>query len=267
MMYRCSVSYRARQHNLSLLVQSPVNDSVVPTTSDSAPATVTWQKLCESPETIPELTIDNVMKYFVYLQDSDGLERQDWKSLSSSGGFKLFQEGHVQDLTAAVIDNVCHVKGKCLPEMKKDRVYPIDIYVDAGRNSITGAQCTCPAGHGPKGSCKHIAAACFALEDFVRLRSRILNLEDNDQISCTSLLQQWNKPRKRRLDSKMVEDISFVNKKFGAEPKRCPQGLYDPRLVSLRKTTNSDLKEFEDELNLLPTSYGFLHLSKPGDDG
>ena len=65
----------------------------------------------------------------------------------------------------------------------------------------------------------------------------------------------------------MVEDISFVNRKFGAEPKRCPQGLYDPRPVFLRKTTNSDLKEFEDELNLLPTSCGFLHLlSKAGDD-
>ena len=84
--------------------------------------------------------------------------------------------------------------------MKNDRVYPIDIYVDTGKNCITGTQCTCRAGRGPTGSCKHIAAACFALEDFVRLRSRILSLEDNDQVSCTSLLQQWNKPRKHRLD-------------------------------------------------------------------
>ena len=53
----------------------------------------------------------------------------------------------------------------------------------------------------------------------------------------------------------MVEDISFVNKKFGAEPKS-PQGLYDPRPVSLRKTTNSDLKEFEDELNPLYPKVG-----------
>ena len=106
------------------------------------------------------------MKYFVYLQDSDGLECQDWKSLSNLGGFKLFQEGHVQDLSA-VVDNVCHVKGKCLPEMKKDHIYPIHLYVDVGRNCITGDECTCPAGHGPKGSCKHIVTVCFALEDYV----------------------------------------------------------------------------------------------------
>lgn len=70
-----------------------------------------------------------------------------------------------------------------------------------------------------QGSCKHIGAVCFAVEDFVRLRSRVLSLQDTDEVSCTSILQQWNKPRKRRLDSRMVDDISFVNKKYAAEPK------------------------------------------------
>ena len=49
----------------------------------------------------------------------------------------------------------------------KTGFYPIDIYVDTGKNCITDAQCTCRAGRGPKGSCKPITAACFALEDFV----------------------------------------------------------------------------------------------------
>ena len=152
-----------------------------------------WQKLCESPETIPQLTIDDVMKYFIYLQDNDSLERQDWKSLNNSGSFKLFQEGHVQHFSANVIDNVCHIKGKCLLEMKNDHVYPMNLYVGAGRNCTTGAHCAYPAGYGPKGSCKHIAAICLALEDFVRFRSRILHLEDDNQLSCILLRQQLNK--------------------------------------------------------------------------
>ena len=56
-----------------------------------------------------------------------------------------------------------------------------------------------------KGSCKHIAAVCFALEDFVRLRSRFLSVEDSDQLSCTSLLQQWNKPRSTDLTQKLLK--------------------------------------------------------------
>jgi len=31
---------------------------------------------------------------------------------------------------------------------------------------VIGAKCRCPAGKGPCGSCKHIAAVCYALEEF-----------------------------------------------------------------------------------------------------
>ena len=163
---------------------------------------IIWKKICDEPTIIPELSFDEILQYFVYLNDIDGLEKQDWKNLNS-GGFKLFKEGHVQDISAVVVNNICQVKGKCLPEMKKDRVYSLELYINVNNSIITGAKCTCPAGCGPRGSCKHIAAISFALEDFVRIRSTIANLQDTDEeISCTSLLQQWNKPRKRRLDSK-----------------------------------------------------------------
>ena len=51
---------------------------------------------------------------------------------------------------------------KCLPETKKDRVYTIDLSISHLSNSICGAKCTCPAGRGPSGNCKCIAAICFA---------------------------------------------------------------------------------------------------------
>lgn len=202
------------------------------------------------------------MDYFIYRNDIDGLERQDWKNLNS-GGYKLFKEGHVQSLSAGLSSNTCCVKGKCLPEMKKDRVYKLQMCIDTNNSSVKGAECTCPAGRGPSGSCKHIAAFCFALEDFVRTRDK---LEGNDQVSCTSVLQQWNKPRKRRLDSKMVEDISFRNEKFNVESKRNPTELFDPRPSELRKTTEADIEELKDSLQCLSMTSGFVHLlSKPSE--
>ena len=36
----------------------------------------------------------------------------------------------------------------------------VDVY------NVIGAKCGCPAGKGPCGSCKHIAAVCYALEEF-----------------------------------------------------------------------------------------------------
>ena len=70
---------------------------------------------------------------------------------------------------------------------------------------------TCPAGQGPSGSCKHLAALCHALEDYVKLRTIFVEAGEK---SYTSLLQKWNQPRKRRLDSKKVEDIDFSERTY-----------------------------------------------------
>lgn len=209
------------------------------TTKQSTCRDVTWKNLKDSPELIPNFTINEVIEYFIYRNDSDGLERQDWKNLNS-GGYKLFKEGHVQGLSASLSGNICCIKGKCLPEMKKDRVYELQMCINTDSSSVKEAECTCPAERGPSGSCKHIAAFCFALEDFVKTRDTISSPEDSDKVSCTSVLQQWNKPRKRRLDSKMVEDISFRNEKFDVEPKRSVAEIFDPRPSALRRTTKAE---------------------------
>ena len=148
---------------------------------------VTWKNLIDTPASLPNFTINEVMDYFIYRNDSDELERQDWKNLNS-GGYKLFKEGHIQNLSVGVSGNTCYIKGKCLPEMKKDCVYELEMCTDSASSSVKRAECTCPAGRGPYGSCKHIATFCYALEDFVRTRDK---LEDNDEASCTSVLQQW----------------------------------------------------------------------------
>ena len=71
------------------------------------------------------------------------------------------------------------------------------------------------------------------MEDFVRTRDTAISIENEVQISCTSVLQQWNRPRKHGLDFKMVEDISFRNEKYGTEPKRSPVDVFDPRPSTL----------------------------------
>ena len=53
---------------------------------------------------------------------------------------------------------------KCVPEMRKDRVYVILLSLDTETQDIIRAQRGCPAGKGPCASCKHIGALCFTLE-------------------------------------------------------------------------------------------------------
>ena len=50
----------------------------------------------------------------------------------------------------------------CIPEMKKTLQYHIKLILEK-------AECGCPAGLGPSGSCKHIAALGYALEEYARI--------------------------------------------------------------------------------------------------
>ena len=222
-----------------------------------------WSLIDEDLRLIPEFTIENVLQYFIYRKERDGLERQDWKNFKS-GGYNLYKEGHVQKVYASISTNVVDVKGICLPEMKKDRTYPLVLTLDKMTADVTNAKCSCPAGQGPSGSCKHLAALCYALEDYVKLRAIIMEAGEN---SCTSLLQKWNQPRKRRLDSKKVEDIDFSSLPHGKDaPTRIHYKSYDPRPPSMRKTTKTELEELTQQLSTLTMSCGFLHLlSQPSE--
>ena len=80
--------------------------------------------------------------------------------------------------------------------MKKDCVYQIKL--SFSKSNVTFAECTCPAGRGPCGSCKHIAAARFTLEDFLTLYGHLK--ESVETVSCTKKLQTWNYPHKKHLE-------------------------------------------------------------------
>ena len=190
-------------------------------------------RLNDHPDTMPEFTIENVLDYLIYRKEKDCMRAEDWKSFKA-GGFTLFKEGHVQKITITQNDTMFGITCSCLPEMKKDRVYKIKISM-TNSSDICLAECSCPAGRGPHGSCKHIAATLFALENFNTIREEI---QDNDTVSCTSKLQTWNQPRKRRLDSQPISQISFKVEDCYCKPTRQSKELIDPRPLELQKTTD-----------------------------
>ena len=236
-------------------------------TMDVSTETAPWSLIDKDLRLLPEFTIEKVMDYFLYQKESDGLARQDWKSFNSKG-FKLFREGHVQKIYASISTkfNRVNVKATCLPEMKKDRAYSLLMALDRATANVCSAQCSCPAGKGPCGSCKHLAALCFALEDFVKMRSVVL---EKGEDACTSLMQKWNQPRKKRLESKKVEDIDFSSIPHGKEaPIRVHHHSYDPSPCEMQKTTKNELEEFTEQLKkALQVPCGFLHfLTNPSEE-
>ena len=73
------------------------------------------------------------------------MRAEDWKSFKA-GGFKLFKEGHVQNIFINIDDTKLEVEYKCLPEMKKDRVYNLSLRISVETSSNDFAKCSCSAG-------------------------------------------------------------------------------------------------------------------------
>ena len=237
-----------------------VDTEAPPTVSSNhATSTTPWTNIKDDPLRMCSFTTEKLTNYFVYCKDSDGLERQDWKSLNS-GGYGLFAEGHVQDVMIKINNGECLIKANVLPEIKKDKKYAVSATINQQTNNVVEAACSCPAGCGPQGSCKHIAALCFCVESFVRTRDVSLDLGEE---ACTAALQKWNQPRKRRLNPKKADEISFktlVPSYAEKEKKRSERKAYDPRPLIMRNTSQTKLEEFTDELKELPNGTGFSHL-------
>ena len=61
--------------------------------------------------------------------------------------------------------------------------------------------------------------------------------------TCTSRLQTWNQPRKRKLDSQSVYEIDFSKKIYRREERNNVKPLNDPRRPSERNNDSKKVTE------------------------
>ena len=203
------------------------------------PSTALWKKIADGPTLLPGFSLANMMAYFVTRKVCDGQNAGDFKHLNNHS-YPLFKSGHIQKiLTIKGNDNNVYLNAVCLPEMRKDREYKIQMFLSPSAE-ILYAEDGCPAGRGPTGNCKHIAAFCYALEEFVRLGFT------RPFLSCTSRLQTWNQPRKKKLDSKNIYEILFERAEYGkvkkAHPKPSPQNYNAIPVKHRREQLDATLK-------------------------
>ena len=123
-----------------------------------------------------------IINYFVIRNTVDGIPANDMKAINSSA-LNLFLCRHIQDIKVCT-DQHLAVQANCVPEMRKDLIYKLCLHLDTVSFNIISARCGCPAGKGPHASCKHIAALCYALEEFSHFRQL------PDFLTCTDKLQK-----------------------------------------------------------------------------
>ena len=187
------------------------------------------QKDYKSPSDVPMFTNGHIVAYFVTRSVADNLPAGDFKSINHSAE-NLFRCGHVQGMQVCSSTTLIYIKAICLPEIKKDRVYKLNLAMCTESYDIVFAECGCPAGKWPSGSCKHIGALCYAFAEFCKLGKL------PQFLTCTDKLQNWNKPRGRKVDPIPVDRLVSRRKELlkGDQSTKPSSVIFDPRPLSLQ---------------------------------
>lgn len=112
----------------------------------------------------------------------------------------------------------------------------------------------------PHASCKHVAALCYALVDFSRFRHL------PEFFTCTDKLQEWNRPRPKRLDIIPVADLSSQRLQIlrkNPKTKLPSPSTYDPRPLEHRSVRLDALEKLRCDLLSLNQPCAFLDILVP----
>ena len=171
-------------------------------------------------------------------------------------GYRFFRDGHVQkirlnlDVPSDGNTSLCYVDCLVLPSMRKDRIYRVRLCAAVPVNErlstdVHAAYCICPAGLA--GSCNHIAALLYALEDFVRS-----GLREEAAKSCTEKLKAWNRPRAQKVKPREVSKV-FLRKeelsKQGSKRLKIEKPHYDPWPMCNRLVVVEEVQGFVHNLS------------------
>lgn len=202
-----------KRRNLGINAGDAVNDELM-----FPPPIALWKGIADGRTILPEFTLANMMNYFVTQKVCDGEIAGDFNHVNNHS-YPLFKAGHIQRIRLIKgNDSNVYLSAVCLPEMRKDREYKIHVVLSPSAE-ILYAEDGCSAGKGPTGSCKHIAAFCYAIEEFVRLGFT------QPFLACTSRLQTWNQPRQKKLDPKTIYEICFERAEYGKIKKSHPKPI------------------------------------------
>ncbi|XP_061184370.1 uncharacterized protein LOC133192371 [Saccostrea echinata] len=193
------------------------------------PLEVSWpskgfQQLTEiHREVIPQLCLEQIDLYFVHRLAGDKQCSGDVKAIEK--GRNLVESRRIQAVSFLFEEGDMCLSGIVGASMKNKVSYTFKLKLDKVTGDILNSHCECPAGRGPHGTCKHVAAFALMLSKFVSGEEMYI------EKSCTENLQVFHKPR-----------YSYNGSPVKAEELPMKRGLTedifeDPRPVKYRNST------------------------------
>ena len=188
------------------------------------PATGFKQLQLEHRAVFPKISTDHLEAYFIHRLATDKQESGDAKAIEK--GKQLIQSNRVKACSVHMTRQDIYLTGIVSAAMKTKVTYNYKLRFHGQTGDIINSHCECPAGKGPHGTCKHIAAVVLLMDKFVH------EGELNVAKSCTETLQTFHRPQKNYSGSPMKAKNIPILKRSKAED---PDDNDDPRPRKYRK--------------------------------
>ncbi|XP_071180991.1 uncharacterized protein [Mytilus edulis] len=166
------------------------------------------------------LSLEQIEAYFVYRMAEDNVYSGDLQSMTK--GQLMFESHRVLACSILKNDNGIFVSGVVGAAMKKKVTYNYRLKLEKSSGDPLNSHCECPAGRGPHGSCKHVAAVLIMISDFITTGNV------NTGRSCTDTLMMFTKPKSSYSGSPVKAE------KLPTKRKLAPVYLADPRPLKYR---------------------------------
>ncbi|XP_069678760.1 uncharacterized protein [Periplaneta americana] len=138
-----------------------------------------------------KLSSFELINYFIFRKSEiNGCSVSNYRSLCDSG-YRLFNDRFINFIKCYVNSSAVFIISQVKSEYTKNKKYEVKLVLNKS-SIISGADCECVAGAGPKASCKHIAALCYALEHFSK------SGEIKCSQTCTQVLQTFHRPANKK---------------------------------------------------------------------
>ncbi|XP_015770373.1 PREDICTED: uncharacterized protein LOC107348808 [Acropora digitifera] len=231
----CQNAAEMKQQKLEEVVESfdRVLEEKLQTNEGLLPNPDTLRSWSRNFASIPEFTFADLYSYLV---GKDDYSVENLRSFKSLHGYKLFHDGHVEDLQCCRLENkpfsYFQFKVKPAEQAKTEDGQSTYNGFFILKSSAEVHVAYCPCKGGSDGACKHVTAALFDLQSMV---------SSNLSNTCTSEECLW-KRRNRNSDYAIrLEDLNIVKAEFGKEEKlHLKPYHFDPRSTL---TNSSTLKE------------------------
>ncbi|VDI46737.1 Hypothetical predicted protein [Mytilus galloprovincialis] len=169
---------------------------------------------------MPKLSREQIEAYFLYRMAEDNVYSGDLQSMTK--GQLMFESHRVLACSILKNDNGIFLSGVVGAAMKKKVTYNYRLKLEKSSGDPLNSHCECPAGRGPHGSCKHVAAVLIMISDFITTGNV------NTGRSCTDTLMMFTKPKSSYSGSPVKAE------KLPTKRKLAPVYLADPRPLKYR---------------------------------